>query len=436
MKQTKLKIHLRLLAMLTFICLLSKPTILNAQTTPDGEVCEPLSTHSKFICKMENRKLNYDFFLHVYNREEISGIAYQPQSNCLFMPLDQAPVPEVEKHNNYIRGYNIENNTAFSASISGYDFDNRTADFEGFAHLKDNYFVLLEEQENRIYFLEYQPDEYQFNVLSGHDTNISKIVKPNTDDDGLEGISYDSNIQRLYLLSEHEVEEGRLFSVALTLPGKGSLGEIHDISSTSLKHIIPGEVASLFHLGKIYPANSPKSNNLLITSKFSSRMWEIGLTLDDENNLFECSATLISIFNIENEPKPSGVSVIGDKIYFANESNEGGLFSYTLKTENDNCDDVNQIYNQHCTCIEKPACEANLNIPSNNDENNNLINSLNVNYSSTQSINTHYDAVNNHADIIIQQNEAVNLKSDHITLNQGFKVENGGCLNAVIKPCE
>jgi len=277
--------------------------------------------------------------------------------------------------------------------------------------------------------LEYLPDYLQFNVLSGHDTGIFTVEKDDDDNDGLEGISYDPNTQRLYMLSEQEVDGGRLFSATLTLPGNGSLGEIHEISNTSLKHIVGSEVASLFHLGKIYPANSTKSNNILITSKFSSNMWEIGLTLDYENNLFECSATLISTFDIDSEPKPSGISVAGGKIYFANESLDGVLSSHTLKTENDRCDDNStNIYDQDCACVEKPACEEVIQIPSNNI--------LDVNYSSSQTINTQSDDENENPDVIIQQNEAVNLMSDHITLNKGFKVETGGCLNALIEPCD
>jgi len=382
---------------------------------PEEELCEPLSTLPKFICEINERNTMFEQFFYGLNYSEpISGIAYHP------------------------------NSTIFVAPILGYDY-NHTSDFEGLTHLQDNYFVLLEEQENRVYFLEYLLKDSQFTVLSGHDTGISTIVKQDNDDDGLEGISYDPNTQRLYMLSEKEVDEGRLFSVTLTLPDNNSSGEIHEVSSTSLKHIIPGEAASLFHLGKIHPANSPKSNNILITSKFSSKMREIGLTLDDENNLFECSATLISTHHIKLEPKPSGVSIVSGKIYFANESLDGGLYSYFIRSQNDDCvcnDDDNCnctadcVYDQYCNCVEKPVCEEVIQISPNNDHDNKPISSLDVSYSSTQSINTRSYNVNNNPDIIILQNEAVNLMSDHIILNEGFKVELGGCLNATIEPCE
>jgi len=160
--------------------------------------------------------------------------------------------------------------------------------------------------------------------------------------------------------------------------------------------------------------------------------------------LYECSASKINFFCIESEYKPTGMVVAGDKIYFtdisdyfSDISDKGGLSSYTIKSENDSCDDnSNNIYDQDCACIEKPACKSDLQISSNNDDNNNMLNSLDVNYSSSQSISTQFDETNDNPDIIIQKNEAVNLMSDHITLNVGFKVENGACLNATIEPCE
>jgi len=60
---------------------------------------------------------------------------------------------------------------------------------------------------------------------------------------------------------------------------------------------------------------------------------------------------------------------------------------------------------------------------------------LNTLYESRDTIKTEVTTSPN-ADVIIGINESVDLKSDHIKLNEGFKVEIGGCLNAVIEPCD
>jgi len=81
-------------------------------------------------------------------------------------------------------------------------------------------------------------------------------------------------------------------------------------------------------------------------------------------------------------------------------------------------------------------CETDIPIPINNDNNNNIINSLDVRYVSSQLINTQFDDVNNNPDVLIKANERVFMLSEYVTLNKGFKVESGGCLDVLIKPCD
>lgn len=84
-----------------------------------------------------------------------------------------------------------------------------------------------------------------------------------------------------------------------------------------------------------------------------------------------------------------------------------------------------------CNCIY--ACNINPNIFIN--ENAITGEPLESLYASSQSIQTQTTITSNDVDVIIRCSEAVDLYSNHITLNAGFKVEAGACLNAEIKPC-
>jgi len=82
------------------------------------------------------------------------------------------------------------------------------------------------------------------------------------------------------------------------------------------------------------------------------------------------------------------------------------------------------------------VCETDIPITPNNDNNNTISNSLEVRYSSTESIQTQVDRSHDNPDVIIKADEKVFMLSDHILLNEGFKVESGGCLDALIESCE
>jgi len=92
-----------------------------------------------------------------------------------------------------------------------------------------------------------------------------------------------------------------------------------------------------------------------------------------------------------------------------------------------NSETINDVYDANCVCQGELVCPAKVVIGANE--------SLQTLYESSQSIET---AVTNSpgVDVLIEANEVVNLKSNHIKLFEGFKVENGACLNATIAPCE
>jgi len=38
--------------------------------------------------------------------------------------------------------------------------------------------------------------------------------------------------------------------------------------------------------------------------------------------------------------------------------------------------------------------------------------------------------------VVVRENETVKFRAEHIELKPGFKVEQNGCFNAIIEPCE
>jgi len=133
----------------------------------------------------------------------------------------------------------------------------------------------------------------------------------------------------------------------------------------------------------------------------------------------------------KNEPKPQSLVVIDNIIYIGNDSviSDGGVSRYNIKSVNDSCEDNNFIYDQNCECV---ACPSELWVNTNAYTDDYSLKNL---YESSESIKS---VVTNtfEVDLIIRKNETVDLKSEYIQLNEGFKVENGACLNATIDPCE
>lgn len=76
-------------------------------------------------------------------------------------------------------------------------------------------------------------------------------------------------------------------------------------------------------------------------------------------------------------------------------------------------------------------CQANVIVNGNAPSNTKLQNLY-------ESSDTIYTEITNSptSDVVVYPNDTVDLKSANITLNAGFEVEKGGCLNVVIEPCE
>lgn len=395
------------------------------------------STYAQLICSIENRN-------HlIKDQEEFSGLAYHPKEEIFLIPIDD-PIPPVDDPNGprsiQIRGYNLKENKVFDVRF----LDDKQLltgdDFEGLTYLKDDFFALLEEDENKIYFLKYIPDSEKFEVLVSYDTEI-----PVPGDFSLEGISYDPNTERLYVIMEGD---WNLYSIPISLANSDLTDVIAgDVKFENSKVDLSGltnlrRATGLYHLGQNYPANHPLANNILVTSwdGREEKVVEIKLSLDENNNLSgqaelkkEVDFNDIPTDDDRFEPKPGGVVAIADKIYVVSEifNDDGGLSSYEVKSQYDSCSGNVLIFNENCDCVFED-CEPNELVHATET---NPSNDLLVLYESSQLIETETTA-SVVPDVIIRENEAVDLNSNHITLNEGFKVETGGCLNAEIKPCE
>lgn len=272
---------------------------------------------SQLFCELGPR----DNFLKNVGDLEYSGLAYHIEREIFFMPLDDP------KNGIHFIGYNIQENNQFNIEFSDPESLITKKDFEGLTYLEKDYFVLLEEKENKVYFLEYivrNSGNPFFEVLSGHETGIEQASRDAKD--GLEGISYDPHTKRLYVVREKE--DVRLFSIPITLPNAGFSGSINEQQKCSVALPLNIEPSGLFHLGKVFPVSNHLSNNLLVIDDKLLKIREYKLVLDTINNLLSIEPK--AQIDILTDPKPEGIAVYNNNIYIASEKTTGGLSSYAI----------------------------------------------------------------------------------------------------------
>jgi len=272
------------------------------------------------------------------------------------MPLD-APISIANKAR-YFVGYD-EDGTIFYPTFSNISqlADN---DLEGLTYLEEDYFILVEEDRNDIYFLEYNKQNEEFEILSRYYTGINL----GSTSDGLEGISYDPHTKLLFLVREHQQTE--LFSIPIVLPNANSDGAINILGKQSV--VLPSTVftdnnantdndaSGLFHFGKIVDSSSQLSNNLLILSEGLKKVVEFDVTFDAGNNL---AISYIDEYPLPLENQPEGITVYDGKIYVAGEvdqddpqNNPATLSGYALSNTILSC----KIFDTNCNCLDQPGC--------------------------------------------------------------------------------
>jgi len=289
------------------------------------------------------------------NEAEYSGLAYHTERQLFIMPLDD-PI----SGNIYFKGYNINVNASFNIYISN-PGELTKDDLEGLTYLNDDYFVLLEEKENKIYFLEYIENSSgnpYFKILSGHKTGIPQATN---NKDGLEGVSYDPHTNRLYLIREKAYVE--LYSIPITLPTPNFIGDIDEQQKSSVLLPINGDAAGLYHLGKIYPSGiAVADKNLFIASEEKGG----GLSSYKINPSAEFCNTdnAQSVIEVFNPATCACESTEGcTDINACNFSESATIDDGSCLYQYSNCDDgndntINDRLNENCDCVGILACRC------------------------------------------------------------------------------
>lgn len=385
------------------------------------------NVNAQFICNLGNK----DNIIGNSSEYEYSALAYHPTLELFFLALDD---PIDSNPDTYIRGYNPNYNEDFDVALIG-NYNN--PDFEGLTYLEEDYFALIDESSRRLYFLEYDNDfqNPKFTIIN---TQFLANIQLN-DGDGLEGLTYHSDINTLYAVRETDY---RLYSIPIELSNNSLTVKQNEITNVQLPaSLFGGGCASgIYHLSKNYSTNHPLANNILVISHELSKVFEFELTLGVDNKLTSNSLDFISEATLNQQPQAEGIVVVDSHIYIASEELGGGLSRYAVKSVNDNCDDgdpntINDMFDEFCNCTgtAEPACKAVAFVPLNANNQTTLANE----YVSSQSIftNTGNDLAKP-IDVIVRATEELSLKSCAINLQEGFVVEAGAALNITIDPCQ
>lgn len=264
-----------------------------------------------------------------YRSVEYSDLAYHPDEELLFMPLDDAT--------NNTPNSDLFADDAFMHSIRMLDLTNLVeyavelknmpasfaSDFEGLTYLYGNYFALVEENTRKVYFLEYEIINKELVYISSAnltaDTNAYDS-DPNSDpDDGIEGLSYNPYTNMLYvifekrpmLLFEFQINSAPDLS-NLTLTKTKELDLYAKLKALNNQAKFT-DAAAIFHLGNAFPQDNELSERILILSEQSKKIME----MDMDGNIYG------NLMSLPAEIQPEGIVYVEDKIIIASEA-EGG----------------------------------------------------------------------------------------------------------------
>ena len=310
-----------------------------------------IQANAQILCGLGSRNIVHETSAN----REYSGLAYHTERDIFFMPVD-API-NISNNLKYIVSYHQNDNISYATFSNLSELNDN--DLEGLTYLEQDYFILVEEDRNDVYFLEYHNGNKTFEILSRHDTGISLGLTF----DGLEGISYDPHTDMLFLVREHyEVE---LFRIPVSLPNTNFDGSINIAQKKSV--VLPSTIFSdndsetdndasgLFHLGKIVDSSSHLSNNILILSEGLKKVVEFDVLSDVDNNLL---VNKIGEHPLPFENQPEGITVHNGKIYITSEvgqdsyANPATLSSYALSYDILSC----KIIDDDCNCLDQPGC--------------------------------------------------------------------------------
>jgi len=306
-------------------------------------------SYSQVICDIGNKQLIHQTSVN----EEYSGLAYSSIDNVFLMPMDD---PITGNFN--IKGYDLNSNQSFNVGINGLN-DN---DLEGLTYLEDNYFALIEEDKNEVYFLKYNNNTQNLTKINSVVTGISLA----STGDGLEGITYDPHTNRLFFVREHFNRE--LFSATVVLPTNNSQGSIGTITSALLEdqyfndpvycnsEYRDSDASGLHHLGQNFDSSSPFANHILIVSEGNKKIVEFEVLFNASNTM---TLNYLEEEFILGEAQPEGITVVGNQLYIVSErgcpSANVSLSSYSINGNMACADPCNPVLG----CTDDMACNYN-----------------------------------------------------------------------------
>ena len=258
--------------------------------------------------------------------EEYSGLCYYPVLDIFISILDD-PIPGISGADIQLKGFNRSDNSSFNIG-----FMNESSviedDLESITYLEDNYFVMMDERRNDLYFLEYSIITGQMEILSI--VSLLSEIPINQNNAGVEGMTYDPHTERLFFTREHFPRE--LFSVKITLPTTNTDGVIgqtflsvdlpitdfndpfydqNDICEPSDK-----DASGLHHMGQNYAEDSPHADHILIVSEGNRKILEYQVNIVGNTGM---NVTLVGEEFITEERQPEGITMVQDNIYIVSE---------------------------------------------------------------------------------------------------------------------
>lgn len=116
--------------------------------------------------------------------EDLSGLTYNQQTRTLFSVLNGQPlIIELDTNGNMLR----------HISVSGVD------DMEGISHIEGNSYVIVDEKDQRLFWVNIEPDT---SALDVSDAPSISLVLEGQRNKGFEGVSWDEHNQRVLLVQE------------------------------------------------------------------------------------------------------------------------------------------------------------------------------------------------------------------------------------------
>jgi len=291
---------------------------------------------------------------------EYSDLAYYSNGSnrMLFMPLDDAITNEPDNDGaayvpgetfHVIRAYDLNEDAEYIITLANMPsgFLIHKADLEGMTHLDGNYFAIIDEDTRVIYFLEYDYGRKELSYVSSYNVSNETAAYVSSEDHGIEGLSYNHNLKKLYLVSEGNFQDRDIiifeldftYSAGFTNPELTKSREFNlseKLKAYNYENLFK-DAAAIYHLSKAFPDGSKSADRFLVLSQESEKILE----MDMEGTFYG------TLTDVGGEFQPEGIAFVDidntKKIVLANEGQKeddgNNKIHISAKINKYNCDD-------------------------------------------------------------------------------------------------